>query len=70
MVIQISHIELRRVFLDIKVPHNWQPIKTRLRMLGLKGLKREAIGEDFAVTDEKKFFLMAVKHGIQYTKVE
>lgn len=70
MVIWISHYELNRVFLDIKVPHNWQPIKTRLTMLGLKVLKSKTIGEELAVTDEKKFFLMAVKHGIQYTKLD
>lgn len=65
-------MEMRRVYMEIKLPHNWQPIKTKLRMLGLKPLGHTGTGygEEFVVTDEKKFFLMAVKHGIEYTKLD
>ena len=70
MVIWISDYELNRVFSELEVPHNWQPIKTRLTMLGLKVLKSKTLGEELAVTNEKKFFLMAVKHGIRYTKLD
>jgi hypothetical protein len=64
MVIEIKCEEMVRVYAEMEriySPHNMSVL------LGLKLLKYEWGKDILAITNQQKFFLMAMKYGIQYT---